>query len=81
MDSPLIMITFSLFLCLFLGIEIASAIKKKNTVSDYLLANQGGSDWVTALSAVASSNSAYMFIGMIGYTYSVYFSLSHQKLY
>ena len=71
MGTPLIMITFSLFLCLFLGIGIASAIKKKNTVSDYLLANQGVSDWVAALSAVASSNSGYMFIGMIGYTYSV----------
>ena len=46
-----------------------SALKKKNTSLDYLLANQEIKPWLAAISAIATSNSGYMFIGQIGFTY------------
>ena len=46
-----------------------SVLKKKNTSLDYLLANQEIKPWLAAISAIATSNSGYMFIGKIGFTY------------
>ena len=46
-----------------------SVLKKKNTSLDYLLANQEIKPWLAAISAIATSNSGYMFIGQIGFTY------------
>ena len=50
---------------------ILSALKNKGTNKDYLLAGQNISPWLAGLSAVATNNSGYMFIGMIGFTYTV----------
>jgi Na+/proline symporter len=44
-------------------------MKAKSSSFDYLLAGQDVKPWLVALSAVATNNSGYMFIGMIGYTY------------
>lgn len=44
-------------------------VKKKKTTEDYLIASRGVSPWLSALSTVATNNSGFMFIGMIGYTY------------
>lgn len=63
-------VSFVLFLLLFVGIGIASSFKKKSNSHDYLLAGQNVQPWLVALSAVATNNSGYMFIGMIGYTYT-----------
>jgi len=60
--------------CVLLVIIVASgtmsAIRKKQTPEDYLVASRGVPPWLSALSAVATNNSGFMFIGMIAYTYS-----------
>ena len=61
--------SFMLFLLIFLGIGILSATRRKNTSDDYLLASRSVSPWVMALSAVATNNSGFMFVGLIGATY------------
>lgn len=61
--------SFLFFLLCFLGIGIYSATQKQSNTEDYLLAGRSVSPWLTALSAVSSNNSGFMFIGMIGATY------------
>jgi sodium/proline symporter len=64
-------ISFTLCLTLFLGIGILSAWFKKNTPEDYLLASRSLSPWLAGLSAVATTNSGFMFTAWIGMTYSL----------
>ncbi|NQY68729.1 MAG: sodium/proline symporter [Flavobacteriales bacterium] len=64
-------ITFVLFLAMFAFIGLSSVMEKKKTTEDYLLAGQDVKPWLVALAAVATCNSGYMFIGMIGFTYKV----------
>jgi SSS family transporter len=61
----------SFLLCLFLFtvIGIASSWKSRGTKRDYYLASSNVRPWLVGLSAVATNNSGYMFIGVIGYTY------------
>ena len=59
------------FCKIFVFIGILSTLKNRHTSADYLLAGQSVKPWLVALSAVATNNSGYMFIGMIGYTYMV----------
>jgi sodium/proline symporter len=66
----LIALSFAFFLGLFTIIGVYSATRKKNTVEDYLLAGREVHPFFAALSAVATNNSGFMFIGMIGYTYT-----------
>ena len=63
--------SFILFLALFLGIGLASAKAARGTKADYYLASRSVGPALTGLSAVATNNSGYMFIGVIGYTYAV----------
>jgi sodium/proline symporter len=65
----MIIISFSFFLLLFIALGALSSLKSKKTTADYLLASRGEKNWMIALAAVATNNSGYMFIGMIGYTY------------
>ena len=65
----MIFFSFCLFLFLFTLLGSLSVLKKKNTSLDYLLANQEIKPWLAAISAIATSNSGYMFIGQIGFTY------------
>ena len=65
----MIFFSFCFFLFLFTLIGFLSVLKKKNTSLDYLLANQEIKPWLAAISAIATSNSGYMFIGQIGFTY------------
>ncbi len=58
------------FLVIFILIGVSSVIKSEKSNSDYLLAGHGISPWLAALSAVATNNSGYMFIGLIGFTYT-----------
>ena len=67
----MIIASFGAFLLGFVVIGVLSALKNRHNSADYLLAGQNVKPWLVALSAVASGNSGYMFIGMIGYTYSV----------
>lgn len=57
-----------LFFC-FLAIGIYSTTRKKSTSDDYLLAGREVNPWLTALSAVSTTNSGFMFTGLIGVTY------------
>ena len=65
----MIFFSFCLFLLLFTLVGSLSVLTKKNTSIDYLLANQEIKPWLAAISAIATSNSGYMFIGQIGFTY------------
>lgn len=61
--------SFIFFLLLFTLIGIASVFKSQDTKEDYYLASGTVKPWLVGLSAVATNNSGYMFIGVIGYTY------------
>jgi len=63
-------ISFACFLLGFTLIGLSSAWKSNNTRHDYYLASSAISPWLVGLSAVATNNSGYMFIGVIGYTYN-----------
>ncbi|RMF09741.1 MAG: sodium/proline symporter, partial [Alphaproteobacteria bacterium] len=62
--------SFLFFLALFLAVGIASAVKARGTRRDYYLASRQVSPALVGLSAIATNNSGYMFIGVIGYTYA-----------
>lgn len=63
----------SFFICLavVLLIGLSSARQAKASASDYFVASRSVPPWLVGLSAVATNNSGYMFIGLIGYTYAV----------
>lgn len=63
-------ISFVSFLLLFTIIGALSALKAKRSSEDYLIAGRAVPPWLAGLSAVATNNSGYMFIGMIGLTYN-----------
>lgn len=69
MDSTLIAASFIGFLLAFTLIGLSSLFKSRGTRHDYYLADSSVSPWLVGLSAVATNNSGYMFIGVIGYTY------------
>ncbi len=62
--------SFLFFLLLFLAIGIASLGKSRHSAEDYLVAGKAIPAWLAGLSAVATNNSGFMFIGMIGLTYA-----------
>lgn len=63
--------SFLFFLAVFVVIGVSSARVRKSTTDEYLLAGRNVPPWLVALSAVATNNSGFMFIGMIAYTYRV----------
>tara|TARA_B100000745_G_scaffold33908_1_gene21034 strand:+ start:929 stop:2347 length:1419 start_codon:yes stop_codon:yes gene_type:complete len=63
--------SFIVFLVGFLLIGVLSVFQSKKDTSDYLVAGKSVPAWLTGLSAVATNNSGFMFIGMIGATYSM----------
>ena len=58
------------FLLAFTLIGLSSAWRSRGTKADYYLASGNVKAWLVGLSAVATNNSGYMFIGVIGYTYA-----------
>ncbi|MGK0440309.1 MAG: SSS family transporter [Pseudohongiellaceae bacterium] len=58
------------FLLCFTGVGLASFWFSRGTKEDYYLASSNVRPWLVGLSAVATNNSGYMFIGVIGYTYA-----------
>ena len=70
-DQVLIAITFVIFLLLFTCVGIYSATQKQSTTSDYLLASRSVNPWFTALSAMATGQSGLLFIGQVGFAYTV----------
>ncbi|PSN19106.1 sodium:proline symporter [filamentous cyanobacterium CCP5] len=63
--------SFAAFLLLFIGVGLYSGLSQPNTTNDYLLASRGANPWLTGLSTVATGNSGFMFIGLIGFTYTI----------
>lgn len=66
----LIMVTFIISLLSFIIIGVLSALKAEKTAEDYLIASRKVNPWLTSLSAVATNNSGYMFIGLLGAIYA-----------
>ncbi len=64
----MILFGFLLFMGLFALVGISAVWKSKHDVGDYLLAGRQISPTMAGLSAVASNNSGFMFIGAIGFT-------------
>ncbi|MEE4146633.1 MAG: sodium/proline symporter [Halieaceae bacterium] len=62
-------VSFIGFLLCFTLIGVSSAWLSRGTRHDYYLADSSVKPWLVGLSAVATNNSGYMFIGVIGYTY------------
>lgn len=63
-------ISFIVFLLVFVTIGLASFFRSQGTKEDYYLASHSVPPSLVGLSAVATNNSGYMFIGVIGYTYA-----------
>lgn len=70
-DQLIIAGTFILFLLLFIIVGVYSSTHKQNTTTDYLLASRNVNPWLTALSAMSTGQSALLFTGQIGFTYTV----------
>ncbi len=66
----MILVSFLVILALFLAVGLASARVATGERKDYYIAGQSVSPWLTGLSAVATNNSGYLFIGVIGYGYT-----------
>nr|WP_255774620.1 sodium/proline symporter [Microbulbifer zhoushanensis] len=62
--------SFLFFLALFAAVGISSYLRSRGTKHDYYLASSDVPPFLVGLSAVATNNSGYMFIGVIGYTYA-----------
>lgn len=61
--------TFVALMASFLVIGIASVRRSAGTVDDYYVASRSVGPALAGLSAVATNNSGYMFVGVIGFTY------------
>ena len=65
----MMIVSFLFFLFLFVVIGVSSVRISRGTKQDYYLASSSVPPSLVGLSAVATNNSGYMFIGVIGYTY------------
>ncbi|WP_404364219.1 sodium/proline symporter [Marinobacter sp.] len=63
--------SFSILLILITLAGAFSWVRKRRTTGDYLVASRQVKPWLSALSAVATNNSGFMFIGMIAFSYRV----------
>ena len=61
--------SFLFFMAVFVVIGVSSLFYSRRSRQDYYLASHSIPPWLVGLSAVATNNSGYMFIGVIGYTY------------
>ncbi len=68
-EPSTIVFSFIGFLLAFTLIGLSSALQSRGSRHDYYLADSSVKPWLVGLSAVATNNSGYMFIGVIGYTY------------
>jgi len=66
----MILLSFAVFLIAILAIGVASMARSRGTTEDYFLASRAVHPSLVGLSAVATNNSGYMFIGVIGFTYA-----------
>ena len=64
-----IAIGFALSLACFALIGVASSVRATDDVDDYLLAGRSVNPLLAGLSSVATNNSGFMFVGILGYAY------------
>ena len=64
-------LSFLTILSIIAIIGLSAGRLSKPNKSDYYLASKSLSPWLVGLSAMATNNSGYMFIGLIGFTYLV----------
>lgn len=70
MSGIVVVAAFLICLLAITGLGVlASVMQHHKSTEDYLVAGRRMPAWLTALSAVATNNSGFMFIGLIGYTY------------
>ncbi len=65
----MLLTSFCFFLATFIVIGALAIFHHKKNSIDYLIASHSIKPWLAALSAVATTNSGYMFVGQIGFTY------------
>ncbi|MEC4806484.1 MAG: sodium/proline symporter [Jaaginema sp. PMC 1079.18] len=70
MNSVTTLISFSLFLVVFLGVGAIAALFSQDTESDYLLGDRAFGRIAVGLSAGATSNSAWIMIAGVGAAYT-----------
>jgi sodium/proline symporter len=63
-------LTFLVALAAFVAIGVASVSQSTPTTEDYLVAGRSVPPALAALSSVATNNSGFMFVGLIGWTYA-----------
>ena len=73
--NMMLLLSFLFFMLIFAGVGLASMLVKQDTTDDYLVAGRGMHPALAALSAVSTWNSGYMFIGFIGFTYVMGYSV------
>jgi sodium/proline symporter len=66
-----VILSFLIILSIIAIIGLSAGHFSKPNKSDYYLASKSLSPWLVGLSAMATNNSGYMFIGLIGFTYLV----------
>ena len=66
-----VILSFLAFLIGFTLIGAYASRRKSSTTDDYLLASRSIGPWFTAMSAVSTNNSGFMFIGLIGTSYTM----------
>ena len=65
----MVIVSFLFFLLVVTSIGIYASRKSRGTTTDYIVASRSVGPVAVALSAIASAQSGFMFIGMIGFTY------------
>lgn len=69
MNTVVVITSFIVVLTIMTLSGALAWIRKQKTPEDYLVASRKVHPWLSALSAVSTNNSGFMFIAMIGYTY------------
>ena len=64
-------LSFLIILLVIALVGLSAGRLSKPNKADYYLAGKSLSPWIVGLSAMATNNSGYMFIGLIGFTYLV----------
>jgi sodium/proline symporter len=70
-NQGVIVVTFIAILSLIVLVGAYSASNTQNTTDDYLLASRNVNPWLTALSAMSTGQSGFLFLGQVGFAYEI----------
>ncbi|MCZ6617817.1 MAG: sodium/proline symporter [Gammaproteobacteria bacterium] len=71
MASEIILLSFSVFVVIFLGVGVFAAKRSAPTDVDYLLGSRSFGTWFVGLSAGATGNSGFIMLGAVGMGYTM----------